>query len=99
MARLSVRRRLQVRLRGALYEAAEQVAEKSGVALGSFVGLLVEDALATQPKTVPQALVGRGDAMDRALGNKTLDTSPPSRSAGHVASAMGAPQFECHHTQ
>lgn len=52
MTRRSVRRRLQVRLTCDLYEAAEQVAERSGVSLGSFVRLLVEDALATQPKTV-----------------------------------------------
>jgi hypothetical protein len=52
-------------LTGDLYEAAEQVAERSGVSLGSFVRLLVEDALATQPKTVPQALIGRGDVESR----------------------------------
>jgi hypothetical protein len=48
-----------------IYEAAEQVAGKSGVSLGSFIGLLVEDALATQPKTVPEALIGRGDVESR----------------------------------
>lgn len=61
MARVSAKRRLQVRLTGDLYEAAEQVAERSGVSLGSFIRLLVEDALTTQPKTVPEALLGRGD--------------------------------------
>jgi antitoxin component of RelBE/YafQ-DinJ toxin-antitoxin module len=53
MGRVSAKRRLQVRLTGNLYEAAEQVAERSGISLGSFIRLLVEDALATQPKTVP----------------------------------------------
>jgi hypothetical protein len=65
MARVSSKRRLQVRLRGDLYLAAEQVTERSGVSLGSFLQLLVEDALATQPKTVPEALIGRGDFESR----------------------------------
>src|SRR5258708_28491047 len=65
MGRVSAKRRLQVRLTGNLYEAAEQVAGRSGVSLGSFIRLLVEDALATQPKTVPDALIGRGDVEGR----------------------------------
>jgi hypothetical protein len=65
MRRASAKRRLQVRLLGNLYEAAEQVAGRSGVSLGSFVRLLVEDALATQPKTVPEALIGRSDVESR----------------------------------
>jgi hypothetical protein len=65
MARRSARRRLQVRLNGELYEVAVQVADRSGVSLGSFVRLLVEDALATRPQTVPEALVGRGDVEAR----------------------------------
>jgi hypothetical protein len=65
MARRSAKRRLQVRLSGELYEVAEHVAGRSGVSLGSFVRLLVEDALATRPQTVPEALVGRGDVEAR----------------------------------
>jgi hypothetical protein len=48
-----------------LYRAAALCAERSGVSLGAFVRLLVEDSLATQPKTVPEALIGRGDIESR----------------------------------
>jgi hypothetical protein len=44
-----------------VYKAADQLAERSGVSLSSFVRLLVEDSLAARPTTVPEALVGRGD--------------------------------------
>ncbi len=65
MGTVTVKRRLQVRLTRGIYEAAEQVAGRSGVSLGSFVRLLLEDALAVQPKTVPEALTGRGDVDTR----------------------------------
>lgn len=65
MGRVTVKRRLQVRLTRDIYDAAEQVAGRSGVSLGSFVRLLLEDALAVQPKTVPDALIGRGDVDTR----------------------------------
>lgn len=65
MAQKTRKRRLQVRLPGDMFSAAEQVAERSGVSLGAFVRLLVEDALATHPRTVPEALVGRGDVETR----------------------------------
>jgi hypothetical protein len=65
MASSSEKRRLQVRLTSVSYEAAELLAGSSGVSLGSFVRLLVEDALATRPRTVPEALVGRGDVDSR----------------------------------
>jgi hypothetical protein len=65
MGRVTVKRRLQVRLTRDIYDAAEQVAGRSGVSLGSFVRLLLEDALAVQPKTVPEALTGRGDVDTR----------------------------------
>jgi hypothetical protein len=52
-------------LTGDLYDAAAQVAGRSGISLGSFIRLLVEDALATQPKTVPDALIDRGDVESR----------------------------------
>src|ERR1700726_752283 len=65
MGSVSPKRRLQVHLGGGLYDAAEQVAGRSGVSLGSFVRLLLEDALAIQPTTVPQALSGRGDVDGR----------------------------------
>jgi hypothetical protein len=54
-----------VRLTSELYRAAALCAERSGVSLGAFVRLLVEDSLATQPKTVPEALIGRGDVESR----------------------------------
>src|SRR5689334_20025800 len=59
------KRRLQVRLTPDLYRAAEACAGRSGISLAAFIRLLVEDALATQPKTVPEALVGRGDVETR----------------------------------
>ena len=59
------KRRLQVRLAAELLGSAEELANRSGVSLGSFVRLLVEDALATRPRTVPEALVGRGDLEGR----------------------------------
>ena len=65
MAKDSVKRRLQVRLDDDLYRSAQLCSERSGVSLGSFVRLLLEDALTTQPKTVPEALIGRGDADGR----------------------------------
>ena len=65
MPRRSVKRRLQVRLGPELYAAAAACAERSGVSLGSFVRLIVEDSLAAQPRTVPEALVGRGDVETR----------------------------------
>lgn len=65
MARSSRKRRLQVRLASELYSAAADCAQRSGVSLGSFVRLLVEDSLAGQPKTVPEALIGRGDLESR----------------------------------
>lgn len=65
MGRVTVRRRLQVRLTMDVYDAAKQVAGRSGVSLGSFVRLLLEDALAVQPKSVPEALTGRGDVDSR----------------------------------
>jgi hypothetical protein len=48
-----------------LYKAAALCAERSGISLGAFVRLLVEDSLATQPQTVPEALIGRGDIESR----------------------------------
>ena len=65
MARGSTIRRLQLRLKPGLYEAAAGCAGRSGVSLGAFVRLLLEDALATEPSTVPAALVGRGDVETR----------------------------------
>lgn len=65
MAKVSSRRRLQVRLPGELFTAAENCAARSGVSLGSFVRLLVEDSLAANPRTVSEALVGRGDTAGR----------------------------------
>jgi len=65
MGRSVDKRRLQVRLTSDLYGAAAECAERSGVSLGSFVRLLVEDALASQPKTVPEALISRGDVESR----------------------------------
>jgi hypothetical protein len=65
MAAIGRKRRLQVRLTSELYRAAALCAERSGVSLGAFVRLLVEDSLATQPKTVPEALIGRGDVESR----------------------------------
>ncbi|HYL08038.1 MAG TPA: hypothetical protein VEU76_05785 [Candidatus Udaeobacter sp.] len=65
MAHRSAVRRLQVRLAQNLYEEAETCAQRSGVSLGSFIRLLLEDALASKPNTVPAALVGRGDVETR----------------------------------
>ena len=65
MTKASSNKRLQVRLVPELYKAAADCAERSGISLGSFIRLLVEDSLATQPKTVPDALVGRGDVESR----------------------------------
>ena len=65
MARHSSKRRLQVRLPVELFDAADSCATRSGVSLGSFVRLLIEDSLASQPKTVSEALVGRGDVEGR----------------------------------
>ncbi len=65
MGRSVDKMRLQVRLTSDLYGAAAECAERSGVSLGSFVRLLVEDALASQPKTVPEALISRGDVESR----------------------------------
>jgi hypothetical protein len=48
-----------------LFDAAESCAIRSGVSLGSFVRLLVEDSLASQPRTVSEALVGRSDVEGR----------------------------------
>ena len=58
-------RRLQVRLAPELYGAALDCAARSGVSLGSFVRLLLEDTLAGKPTTVPEALVRRGDIETR----------------------------------
>ena len=65
MARGSRVRRLQVRMAPELYGAAVECAARSGVSLGSFVRLLLEDSLAGKPTTVPEALVGRGDIETR----------------------------------
>src|SRR5437867_765034 len=65
MPRTSAKKRLQVRLAPDLYKAAEGCAERSGISLGAFVRLLVEDSLAARPRTVPEALVGRGDVETR----------------------------------
>jgi len=65
MAGVSRKRRLQVRLEPELYGAAADCAAKSGISLGSFIRLLVEDSLAARPITVPAALVGRGDVESR----------------------------------
>jgi len=65
MTAIGRKRRLQVRLSPELYAAAADCAARSGISLGSFVRLLVEDSLATQPTTVPEALVGRGDVESR----------------------------------
>lgn len=65
MAKQNSKRRLQVRLPAELFAAAESCATRSGVSLGSFVRLLVEDSLASQPRTVSEALVGRGDLEGR----------------------------------
>ena len=67
MAKNSSKRRLQVRLPAELLAAAENCAMRSGVSLGSFVRLLVEDSLASQPRTVSEALVGRGDVESRVM--------------------------------
>jgi hypothetical protein len=68
-------RRLQVRLAQDLYEAAATCAKRSGVSLGSFVRLLLEDALASKPVTVPAALVGRGDIESRVATLASLVAS------------------------
>ena len=65
MARSLAKKRVQVRLGRELYAAAEACAERSGIALGAFVRLLIEDSMAAQPKTVPDALIGRGDVETR----------------------------------
>jgi hypothetical protein len=65
MAKNSSKRRLQVRLPAELFAAAQSCAMRSGVSLGSFVRLLVEDSLASKPSTVSEALVGRGDVESR----------------------------------
>jgi hypothetical protein len=67
MATVGRKRRLQVRLASEHYAAAAQCAERSGISLGAFVRLLVEDSLATEPKTVPEALIGRGDVESRIV--------------------------------
>jgi hypothetical protein len=65
MAHRLVVRRLQVRLAPELYDAAVACAGRSGISLGSFIRLLLEDSLATNPRSVPEALVGRGDVETR----------------------------------
>jgi len=65
MAETGRKRRLQVRLPAELFTAAENCATRSGVSLGAFVRLLVEDSLASRPRTVSEALVGRGDVEGR----------------------------------
>jgi hypothetical protein len=65
MAHRSAVRRLQVRLARDLYEDAAACAKRSGISLGSFVRLLLEDSLAAKPQTVADALVGRGDVETR----------------------------------
>lgn len=75
MAHRSAVRRLQVRLAHDLYEEAEACAKRSGVSLGSFVRLLLEDALAAKPTTVPAALVGRGDVETRVATLASLVAS------------------------
>jgi len=65
MSKQSTKRRLQVRLPEELFTSAESCATRSGVSLGAFVRLLVEDSLASQPRTVSEALVGRGDVEGR----------------------------------
>jgi hypothetical protein len=65
MGEQSSKRRLQVRLPAELFDAAEGCANNSGVSLGSFVRLLIEDALTPQPRTVTEALTGRGDVDGR----------------------------------
>lgn len=75
MTKQSSKRRLQVRLPRELFAAAESCAMRSGVSLGSFVRLLVEDSLATQPKTVSEALVGRGDVEGRVAALASLVAS------------------------
>jgi hypothetical protein len=55
--------------------SAEELAERSGVSVGSFIRLLVEDSLATGPKNVPEALVGRGDVESRVVSLASLVAS------------------------
>ena len=75
MPNVTQRRRLQVRLAPGLYTAAAECAARSGVSLGSFVRLLVEDSLATQPRSVPEALIGRGDVETRVATLASLVAS------------------------
>jgi antitoxin component of RelBE/YafQ-DinJ toxin-antitoxin module len=75
MAHRSSVRRLQVRVAHNLYEEAETCAKRSGVSLGSFIRLLLEDALASKPNSVPAALVGRGDVETRVATLASLVAS------------------------
>ena len=59
------RRRLQVRLPVDQFSAGEACARRSGISFGAFVQLLLEDALAAEPKTVSDALASRGDIESR----------------------------------